>query len=401
MESIDLEMAIQKICDYISQIEEVEKIKIEDARGRILGEDIYAPINQPPFDRSLLDGYALIAKDTINASKENPKILKVVDEVFAGGHTNRELKENEAIRIMTGAKLPKGANCVIKQENTNYGMDKVEIYEQLNIYDNYCFEGEDIKKGQKLIDEGKKLNYIHIGILGVMGITTINVKRRPRVVLFNTGDEIMYAGGPLEEGKIYDSNRMIICARLLDYGCEVINAKVLEDDEKIIAQEIEKNIKKADLIITTGGVSFGKKDIMRKVISLLGANKITWGINMDVGAPAIYALYKNKPLLCLSGKPFSAISTFELIGKGIIHKLTGDNDLKLNRKSAIMDDEFNKYSKNRRLVRATYNDGKVTLPKGNFSSKSLQSMIGCNCFVDIKAGTPKLVVGDKVEIILI
>ena len=165
MTNVELELAIQIMDDSVNKIEDLEEINVEDARNRILGEDIYAPINQPPFDRSPLDGYALRAVDTTNASKETPVKLKVVDEVFAGGYTDREIKENEAIRIMTGAKLPKGANCVIKQENTDYGMYEVEIYEQLKEYDNYCFAGEDIKKGSKLINAGEKLSYIHIGIL--------------------------------------------------------------------------------------------------------------------------------------------------------------------------------------------------------------------------------------------
>ena len=401
MTNVELELAIQIMDDSVNKIEDLEEINVEDARNRILGEDIYAPINQPPFDRSPLDGYALRAVDTTNASKETPVKLKVVDEVFAGGYTDREIKENEAIRIMTGAKLPKGAICVIKQENTDYGMDEVEIYEQLKEYDNYCFAGEDIKKGSKLINAGEKLSYIHIGILGIMGFTKIKVKRKPKVVLFNTGDEIMYAGKPLKEGKIYDSNRMIICARLLDYGCDVIDARVLGDDEYLVTKEIENSIDKADLIITTGGVSVGKKDIMHQVIKLLGANRVFWKVKMKPGTPAIYAMYKDKPLLCLSGNPFAAIATFELMGKSIIYKLSGDETLKSVRKSAIMDDEFKKSSKSRRLIRGIYNDGKVKIPNGGHSSGSIASMLGCNCFVDIKAGTPKLDIGDKVDIIFL
>ena len=134
------------ICDSVESISDIEEVNIEEARNRIIGEDIIAPINQPPFDRSPLDGYALRAEDIIGASKENPVKLKVVDEVFAGGYTHRNIGKQEAVRIMTGAKIPTGCDCVIRQESTDYGMEKVEIYEEVKHHQNYCFEGEDIKK---------------------------------------------------------------------------------------------------------------------------------------------------------------------------------------------------------------------------------------------------------------
>ncbi|MEG2788298.1 MAG: molybdopterin molybdotransferase MoeA [Romboutsia sp.] len=401
MENIDLEIAIKVILDSVNEINDIEKIRIEDSRCRILGEDIYAPINQPPFDRSPLDGYALKSVNTIGSSRNTPVKLKVVDEVFAGGYSNRTLNDKEAIRIMTGAKIPKGADCIMRQEHTNYSMEDVEIYEELREYDNYCFEGEDIKIGEKLISKGEKLNYIHIGILASMGYETIKVKRQPKVAIVSTGDELTKLGTPLIEGKIYDSNRRMIEARLLDYGCHVINSDLAKDSEEEIANSIEKVIDSVDLVITTGGVSVGKKDLMHEVIKLLGGEKIFWRINIKPGTPVIYALYKDKPLLCLSGNPFAAIVTFELTAKELLYKFTGDKELKQIRKTAIMEDSFMKISIGRRIIRGIYKDNKIYLPKGGHSSGILGSMIGCNCLIDIKPGTEKLVRGDKVEIILL
>ena len=401
MKNIELELATKLILDSTKEIEEVEEVFICDARERLLGEDIYAPINQPPFDRSPLDGYALKSENTKMASKESPIKLKVVDDVFAGEQINTVLKDNEAIRIMTGAKIPKGADCVIRQENTDYGMDYVNIYEELNQYQNYCFEGEDIKKGTNLIKKGEKLNYIHIGILASMGYEKVKVKRKPRVAILSTGYEIIPLDEPLREGKIYDSNRMMIEARLLDYGCDVISAKAAKDNETEIAMEIERISNDVDLVITTGGVSVGKKDLIHKVIEKLGAKMIFWRVNMKPGTPAMYSLYKDKPILSLSGNPFAAIATFELMGKELIYKLTGDKEYKMVRKTATMEDNFEKASPSRRFIRAIYNGEKVYLTKGGHSSGILSSMIGCNCLIDIKPGTDKLAKGDKVEIILL
>lgn len=401
MENIELEFALQILQESVSQISDTEMIKIEEARNRIIVEDIYAPINQPPFNRSPLDGYALRAEDTVGATKNNPIKLKVVDEIFAGGNINTVVQRNEAIRIMTGAEIPEGADCVIRQENTNYDMHEVEIYSELKKYDNYCFAGEDVKKGSKLISKGEKLTYIHIGLLAIMGITEVSVKRKPRVGIISTGDEIVSGGNILTKGKIYDSNRVTISMRLLDYGCEIISSKIIADEINHVSKEINNLMDKVDVIITTGGVSVGKKDIMHQVIKEINANKLFWKVKIKPGTPIIYSIYKDKPIISLSGNPFAAIATFEIIGKELIHKLSGDEDLKQIRVKSVMEEDFIKESKVRRIVRGIYKNNKVYLPKGGHSPGMMGSMLGCNCLIDIKPGTKQLLKGDEVEIILI
>lgn len=401
MENIELELALQIIDDSVNQISSTEKVNIEEARGRIIGEDIYAPINQPPFNRSPLDGYALKSEDTLGSSKNNPIKLKVVDEVFAGGNINTILKNKQAIRIMTGAEIPEGADCVIRHESTNYDMNEVEIYSELKRYENYCFAGEDVKKGSKLISKGEKLTYIHIGLLAVMGITQVLVQRKPRVGIISTGDEVISAGQTLAKGKIYDSNRVTISMRLLDFGCEIVSSKIMPDEVHHVSEEIHNLIDKVDVIITTGGVSVGKKDIMHEVIKTINANRLFWRVKMKPGTPAIYSIYKNKPIISLSGNPFAAIATFEIMGKELIYKLTGDIDLKQIRAKSIMEDDFLKSSKGRRIVRGIYKNNKVYLPQGGHSPGMMYSMLGCNCLIDIKPGTKQLLKGDEVDIILI
>lgn len=401
MKNIELEYALQVIEDSVDEINKTDIIKIEESMGRIIGEDVYAPINQPPFNRSPLDGYALRAEDTKGANDSNPIKLKVVDEVFAGGNINTVVNKGQAIRIMTGAEIPEGADCVIRQEITNYGMEEVEIYSELKSYENYCFKGEDIKKGSKLISKGDKLTYVHIGILAAMGITEVLVKRKPRVGIISTGDELVYRGEPLKKGKIYDSNRITISMRLLEFGCEIITSKIISDETHEVCEEIENIIDKVDIVITTGGVSVGKKDIMHEVIKKLNANRLFWKVKMKPGTPAMYSIYKNKPILSLSGNPFAAIATFELMGRKLIYKLTGDLDLKQVRIKSVMEDDFLKESKGRRIVRGIYKNNKVYLPQGGHSPGMMASVLGCNCLIDIKPGTKKLLKGNEVDIILI
>ncbi|WP_148557011.1 gephyrin-like molybdotransferase Glp [Terrisporobacter glycolicus] len=401
MENIELEFALQVIEESVNQINNTELIKIEECRERIIGEDIYAPINQPPFNRSPLDGYALRSEDTVGACKSNPIKLKVVDEVFAGGNISTSVKNNEAIRIMTGAEIPEGADCVIRQENTNYSMEDVEIYSELKKYENYCFAGEDVKKGSKLISKGEKLTYVHIGLLATMGITQVLVKRKPRIGIISTGDEIVSSGKPLSKGKIYDSNRITISMRLIDFGCEIVSSKIIEDEVCQVSKEINNLIDKVDVIITTGGVSVGKKDIMHEVINKINADRLFWRVRMKPGTPAIYSIYKKTPILSLSGNPFAAIATFEIMGKELIYKLSGDEDLKQIRIKSVMKDNFLKESKGRRIVRGIYKNNKVYLPQGGHSPGMMASMLGCNCLIDIKPGTKQLLKGDEVDIILI
>lgn len=401
MKNIELEYALQVIGDSVNEINKTEVIRIEESMGRIIGEDIYAPINHPPFNRSPLDGYALKSEDTKGASDSNPIKLKVIDEVFAGGNINTVVNKGQCIRIMTGAEIPEGADCVVRQEMTNYGMDEVEVYLELKAYENYCFIGEDIKKGSKIISKGEKLTYIHIGLLAAMGITDILVKRKPKVGIISTGSEVIYGGQYLEKGKIYDSNRVTISMRLLEFGCEVATSRIVSDETYKVCEEIDSAIDKVDFLITTGGVSVGKKDIMHEVIKELNANRLFCKIKMKPGTPAIYSIYKGKPILSLSGNPFAAIATFELMGRELIYKLTGDLHLKQVRLKSVIEEDFLKESKGRRIVRGIYKNNKVYLPQGGHSSGMMLSMLGCNCLIDIKPGTKKLLKGDEVDIILI
>lgn len=401
MENIELENAIEIILNKVFEIKECEEINLIEATGKIIEEDIYAAINNPPFDRSPLDGYALIDEDTKGATRENPIKLKVIDSVFAGGYSQKVLEKGQAVRIMTGAKIPKGANCVIRQENTNYDENVVEIYEELSEYDNYCFAGEDIKKGNLLIKKGELLTYIHIGIMASMGISKIKVKKKPKIALLVTGDEVGIPGYPLKEGKIYDSNLHLIYSRLNELGMKPIVSEIIGDEGVKVANKISEIIEEVDFVVTTGGVSVGQKDILHEALPLLKAERLFWKVNLKPGTPAMFSVYKDKPILSLSGNPFAALTTFELLARPILAKLSGNKTLQATRITATMVEEFNKESRRRRFIRGCYNEGGVKLPEGEHSSGILSSMIGCNCLIDISKGTSRLIKGDKVNVILL
>lgn len=398
---IELEEAVSLMEESVCEINEIEEVYLAEADKRVLSEDIYAPVNNPPFDRSPLDGYALIAEDLNGADRDNPVKLKVIDEVFAGGYTEKVLSHGEAVRIMTGAKLPKGCDAVIRQEDTDEGMESVQIYAQLKKHDNYCFEGEDVKKGALLMKKGDVLSYIHIGILSGMGYDKVKVKRNIKAALLVTGDEVDSPGKELAEGKIYDSNMHAFNARLKGLGMDVAVCEIIGDDYKIVGDKIKQIIDEVDIVITTGGVSVGKKDILHETLPYIGAEILYWKVNLKPGTPAMFSIYQGKPILSLSGNPFASLATFELLGRPVLSKMSGNKELMTKKVSAIMDSDFNKASKIRRFIRAYYENGKIRLNSGKHSSGVLSSMIGCNALIDIKAGTEKLSIGDEVDVILI
>ncbi|MBR3771691.1 MAG: molybdopterin molybdotransferase MoeA [Clostridium sp.] len=396
-----LEDAIRLITNRVKPVMEIEEVELMEALGRVLGEDVTSPHNQPPFPRSPLDGYALQSASSEGATKEHGVVLKVIEEIFAGSVGSKTVKAGEAVRIMTGAPIPEGADCVLRQEDTDYGEDEVEIYQQLKPYDNYCFIGEDYKKGECLLKKGSCLEAPEIGLLASFGRKTVKVTRCPKIHLITTGDELVMPGNPLQPGKIYDSNLYSIGVRLKELGCLATMHNHIEDEAKEVAEQIREASKTADVVITTGGVSVGKKDIIHEVLTILGAEKLFWKIDLKPGTPTLCGMYENTLIIGLSGNPFGAITNLEILVRPVLAYMTGKEKLIPIRKKGVLENDFGKPSKVRRFVRAIYEDGVVRLPQGSHSSGVLSSMRGCNCLIDIPGGSEAVRKGDEVTVCLL
>ncbi|WKY45216.1 molybdopterin molybdotransferase MoeA [Eubacteriaceae bacterium ES2] len=396
---IELEKAIEVITNNINRLD-ITKKKINAALGYILADDLVAQIDQPPFNRSPLDGYALKAADTIGASKDRPVRLKVVDTVFAGGQSALEINQHEAVRLMTGSPIAHGCDCVIMQEDTNVGFPLVEIYKEHKAYQNFCFRGEDFKSGDFLLKSGTKMDAVALAVCASAGIGQINVVKKPRVSVFSTGDELVAPGQALESGQIYDANLFYICLRLEQMGLEVVMSQTIGDDCNEIANKIKNAMKQSDFIITTGGVSVGEKDLIEAAINQIGGQIKFHGVNLKPGTPAMFSVLGEIPILSLSGNPFACISTFELLARPAFSRLSGNDEFLLTEKTASLKNAYPKSSKRRRFIRGLYADGDVEIPNGH-SSGQIRSMIGCNCLLDIPAGSGPLVAGDEIRIRLL
>ena len=392
---ISLEEAVSLMTAPLSPLG-TEMLPLPQALGRMLAADITAPLDQPPFDRSPLDGYALRSADLAGADRDHPAVLEVVDTVYAGDEARIPVGPGQAVRLMTGAMLPPGCDCVVPQEDTDRG-DPVSVFVSLKPFQNYVYQGEDYRKGALLLEKSTRLDAAALGVLAGAGITEVEVYRRPRVGLLTTGDEVVSPGTPLPAGKIYGSNQMLLAARLAELGFETETAH-RGDDPAAVAEAMRELLETCDVLLTTGGVSGGDKDIFHQALPLLGAERIFWRVNLKPGTPAMYSLYEGKPILSLSGNPFAAFTTFELLARPLLAALSGEEGPRWG--EGVLDTPFPKASPRRRFIRGRYEHGHITLPEGH-SSGMLASLVGCNCLAELPAGSPPAEAGTRVRILLL
>ena len=392
---VSLEEAVARMTSPLSPLG-TESLPLGRALGRTLAADITAPLDHPPFDRSPLDGYALRSADLAGATRDHPAVLEVVDTVYAGDQARIPVKPGQAVRIMTGAMLPPGCDCVVPQEDTDRG-DPVSVFVSLKPFQNYVYQGEYYRKGALLLGKGTRLDAAALGVLASAGLTDAEVCRRPRVGLLTTGDEVVSPGTPLPAGKIYGSNQMLLAARLAELGFERETTH-RGDDPSAVAETMEELLNTCDVLLTTGGVSVGDKDIFHQALPLLGAERIFWRVNLKPGTPAMYSVYQGKPILSLSGNPFAAFTTFELLARPLLAALSGEEGPRWG--EGVLDTPFPKASPRRRFIRGRYENGHITLPEGH-SSGMLASLVGCNCLTELPVGSPPAEAGTRVRILLL
>ncbi|AWI06420.1 gephyrin-like molybdotransferase Glp [Clostridium drakei] len=382
-----------------------EEVSLIDCHQRVLAEDIFSEINQPPFNRSPLDGYAFRAEDSILANKDNGVRLKVIEEIYAGFCANKEVTEGTAIRLMTGAPIPKGANCVIKQEDTVFKDGFVEIFSKFSPWQNICFQGEDIKKGQPILEKDTVLNSNEIGVLASIGCKNVSVYPKPKVGILSTGDELVSIEEQLSPGKIYNSSLYCLCSRLKELHCNPIDMGIAGDDIDTLTERIKCGLSKSDILITTGGVSVGKKDLIKDVMKNLGADLLFWKVAIKPGSPIFCSCLNNKLIISLSGNPAAAITTFEILVHPILAEITGRRNFALHKVNALLKQDFNKKSKVRRFIRGTLSysgdTAIVDITKSNQGNGILSSSLNSNCLIDIPPNSSPLSKGQVVQVVLI
>lgn len=304
-----------------AKITGTEKILFERGLGRVLAEDVIAGSDVPPFHRAAMDGYAVKAENTFGASQGNPIYFKLVGEVSTGAESNLEIRDLEAVKIMTGAALPKGANAVVMFEYTNEPEGEVEVFRAVTPGKNVSFKGEDTKKGEVLLRKGGIIRPQDIAMLAAIGRREIEVYRKPKVAIVSTGDELSEPGEKLEAGKIYDANSYALSALVQASGGIAKRIGIVEDSPAKIRSTINIALS-SDVILISGATSVGKKDIVPKIVAELG-EILVHGVAMRPGEPTGFGVINKKLVFMLPGYPVAAVFAFETFVRPALQKMQG------------------------------------------------------------------------------
>ncbi|SDZ16429.1 molybdopterin molybdotransferase MoeA [Tindallia californiensis] len=401
--NVTLEEALALLLDECPQTQSIH-VPILDSLGGVLAEDIVSDINIPPFDRSPLDGYALRSVDSQGASPDQPIELDVIDYVPAGSVSEKCVKDYQAVRIMTGAKIPLGADVVIRQEEVENVGEKILIKAPMSTMENISRVGEDIHVNQMVIKAGTVIEPAEIGLMATLGKSYVSVYMKPRVAILSTGDELLEIQQPLQDGKIRNSNSYTIAAQVKKTGGKALMLGVCGDDIESISEKLRAGLGIADIVITTGGVSVGDKDLVKESFMNAGAEMLFWKVRMKPGTPIAVARLGKKLLIGLSGNPAAAFITFEQFVRPLVLKMMGREKHRLMNVETILENDFSKVSNQNRFVRGTtvYRDGSFyTKFPGKHSSGVLSSLSGNNSLFYVPAGTGPYEKGQKVSIQLL
>jgi molybdopterin molybdotransferase len=313
------------IAERVAPVSGHEAVPLREAGGRVLASDIVAPVNVPPFDNSAVDGYAVRAGDL---ETEHEMRLKIIGRVAAGHDAAHALHTGEAIRIFTGAPMPAGADTVFMQEDCRVEEGAVIVPPGLKRGANRRLAGEDIRAGAVALPAGRRLAVQHVALAAALGLTTLSVRRRVRVALFSTGDEIVEPGQRLPRAALYDSNRYLLAGMIARFGAAVTDLGILSDDPKELAQAIKAAAEDHDLVLTSGGVSTGEADYVRSAVESIG-RIVFWRVAIKPGRPVAMGVIpgskrgESAAFVGLPGNPVAVFVTFVRVVRPLLLRLSG------------------------------------------------------------------------------
>jgi molybdopterin molybdotransferase len=328
-----------------------ERKPILEALGQVLAEDVFAGMDIPPLANSAMDGYAVRCEDTAGARPENPRRLRVVADLAAGYVRDEPIQPGTAVRIMTGAPIPPGAEAVIPFEEVEREGDDILVFKRYPHNKNIRAAGEDVRAGQRVLARGTVLRPQEIGMLAALGHPEIPVHRRPRVALLSTGDEVIPVDAPWQPGKIRDANSYSNAAQVLRYGGVPLRLGIACDDVADLTAKIRAGLEQgADLFLTSGGVSVGDFDVVKQVLAAEGEMAF-WRVRMKPGKPLAFGHIRGVPLLGLPGNPVSAMIAFEIFARPAILKMLGKTQPEKPTVEAVLLDEIKHKDDRRHYLR--------------------------------------------------
>ena len=381
----------------------VESFPLVQSLGMVVAEDLSAEHDLPPFANSAMDGYAVRASDTGSASSESPVALKVVGTIAAGQMASTGLERGQALRIMTGAPMPQGADAVAQVEITSTSEDEVLVHETVEPGTNVRRAGEDVVAGETVLGSGTVLGPAEIGMAAALGLVNVPVYRRPRVSVVSTGSELVDVGSPLAPGQIYNSNGYALRAMCQQIGVEPDVLGIAADDRSETKALLSKGLD-YDVLLTSGGVSVGAFDFVKEVEDELGVERLLWGVAMKPGKPLVFGKRGRTLVFGLPGNPVSAMVSFELFVRPALLRLMGFTKTARPRQKAVIAEDIRALKERAHVVRVRlWREGSVwrATSTGDQGSGRISSMIGANGLVFVPAASSGFKAGAEVEVAVI
>lgn len=400
---ISVEEAIEIILKEIRPLG-TEKVDIINSLGRVLAEDIYSGHNIPPWDNSAMDGYAVRAEDVSDASQENPAILTVLEDLPAGYMARNEIKRGEAIRIMTGAPMPKGADTVVIVEDTEQAEGKVKVYKPYKKGKNIRRAGEDVKEGALVLPKGSIISPASVGMMAGVGRSFVHLYQRARVAILATGDEVVDIDEEIEEGKIINSNSYTLASQVRECGAIPILLGIARDTPEHLKEKLKEGMN-ADLIVSSGGVSVGDYDFVKKVLSELGSAMKFWKVAMKPGKPLAFGTIGGKPAFGLPGNSVSSMIAFEQFVRPALLKMMGHIKIYRPTIEATLKEDLKKEPGRKYFISAMVEgDGKgnyYVAKAGEQGSGILSSMVKANGLIIFDDDQKEAKAGEKIKVQLL
>ena len=375
-----------------------EQVPLAAARGRVLAHDLVAPIPLPPFFNAAVDGWAFRHDDLAYGAETR---LDEAGRVAAGHVPARPVGQGEAVRVFTGAPMPYGTDTCVMQEDVRHTGRSILVPDGLKRGANARPAGEDVAKGSVALTAGRLLGPAEIGLAAALGQRTLAVRRRPRIGVFSTGDELMEPGSPLGPARTYDSNRFTLLALLAGLPCEAVDLGILPDDREHTAQALAAAAGHHDLLLTSGGVSTGEEDHVRAAIETQG-RLVFWRLAVKPGRPAAMGVVAGTPVVGLPGNPVAAVVCFLHLARPLLMRLAGAADRPLPRMGAVADFAYRKKAGRREYVRVTLatQDGQTTARKfPREGAGLLSSLTESDGFAELPEAVTEVAPGDRLTVL--
>jgi molybdopterin molybdotransferase len=395
-ELMPLDDALAILAERVSPVAGTETVALRDALGRVVAEDVTAPLDVPPHDNTAVDGYAVRFSDL---AKDGPTRLEVAGRIAAGHTLGRALRLGEAARIFTGAPMPEGADTVYMEEDCEVAGDEVILPPGLKQGSNRRLRGEDVRAGEVVIATGRRLRPQELGLAASVGRDRLSVYRPLRAAVFSTGDEVRDPSGEAPEGCIFDSNRFSVMGLLTEMGCRVTDLGILRDDEDTIAEALQKAAPNHDVLVTSGGVSAGEEDHVKAAVERDGEIHF-WRLSLKPGRPIALGRVRDAAFVGLPGNPVAAMITFMVLARPLLLRLGGAEEMVAPRYTVTAGFDYKKKIGRREWVRARLEAGADGLIARKFHSGGsgiLTSMVFADGLVELNEARGNVREGDSVD----